>query len=464
MQSVKSRGGARGSLRRSAERETLSERGLVLVGVGGIIGAGFFLGAGLPIRTAGPAVLLAFLLGALVTSQVLGALTSIAVHHPDAGAYQSYPALYLGRFAGFLQGWTYYITSLLTIASESVAMAVFARLWLRGVPQLVLAFAFAAIIVAINAAGAKNFTRVETLMSAVKIAALAGFIVYAGLLLAGMARGAGGVGGVHPFAQGFWPTGFSGMMQSMLVVIFAYAGIGVFAAAAGEVRPPQRIDRAAWWTVILLAALYIGSIGLMLYLIPWRQVSTDKSPFVAALAASGSGGLAAVFNAIILVAAFSVMAGALFSANEVLCSLAEAGDAPRSLARRSQRGTPYRALWVSAAGIALSLLLSLVLPANLYNVLISASSFFTFLNWFLILWTFLAWRRRTEEDERFVSGLAWGQPVSTGVTMALLVVLTGYALFQRDQRLGFYAAVAVAAVLTAVYAAVLRRRGGTQTP
>ncbi|MCL6597975.1 MAG: amino acid permease [Alicyclobacillus macrosporangiidus] len=440
----------------------LNERGLVLLGVGGIIGAGFFLGSGLPIRTAGPAVLLAFLAGAWVTSQVLGALTSIAVHHPDAGGYQSYPALYLGRFAGFLQGWTYYITSILTIASESVAMAIFARLWLPGIPQVALAALFAAVIVVINAAGAKNFTRVETLMSAVKIAALAGFILYAiAVLVPQWIQSAAGAPGtaVHPFSHGFWPTGFSGMMQSMLVVIFAYAGIGVFSAGAAQVQPPQRIDGAALRTVVLLAMLYIGSIAMLLFLIPWQRVSTTQSPFVAALSASGTPGLAGALNATILVAAFSVMAGALFSANEVLCSLAEAGDAPGWLTRRSRGGIPYRALWVSAVGIGLSLLLSFWLPASLYNVLISASSFFTFLNWFLILWTFLAWRRHTEEDNRFTSRLAWGQPVSTVITMVLLLVLTAYALLQRDQRLGFYAAAAIAIALAAAYLLAFRIRG-----
>lgn len=84
----------------------MSIGGLTLIGIGGIIGAGFFLGCGLPIRTAGPAVLLAFLLGGVITAQVTGALTSIAVEHPVKGGFQMFPQMYLGSFAGYLQGRT----------------------------------------------------------------------------------------------------------------------------------------------------------------------------------------------------------------------------------------------------------------------------------------------------------------------------------------------------------------------
>ena len=448
---------------------SLSVRGLVLVGIGGIIGAGFFLGCGLPIRSAGPAVLLAFLLGGLITAQVSGALTSIAVNHPVQGGFQAFAEMYLGRFAGYLQGWTYYLASILTISSEAVAMAVFTKLWLPHVPTILLAGVFSFLIILINAFGVKSFERIESIMSALKIGVLVGFIVYALILvIAYLTHGTIWPGSWHQvFAEpgssrGWFPNGFSGFAQSMLVVIFAFAGIGVFASAAAEVKDPKGIDKAAIWTVLMLTVLYIASIALVLWFVSWNTVSTSQSPFVYALRVSGAGPFAAVLNGIILVAAFSVMTGSLFSANQVLQSLAHSGEAPKRVARETKRGTPMTALVVSTVAIAASLTISVLLPANVYSFLVSASSYFNFLNWFVMLLAFLAWRRKTTEDDHFVSRLAFGQPVSTYITMILLVGLGGYGLLQRDQRMGFYVSVVIGVALVIAYWFSIRRRHVSQ--
>lgn len=92
---------------------------LVLIGVGGIIGAGFFLGSGLPIQLAGPAVLVSLLIGAWVTAQVTGALTTLAANHPDVTSFQAFSERYLGAYVGYVQGWVYFVSSILAIASES---------------------------------------------------------------------------------------------------------------------------------------------------------------------------------------------------------------------------------------------------------------------------------------------------------------------------------------------------------
>lgn len=444
----------------------MSYRELIFIGLGGIIGGGFFLGSGLPIRMAGPAVLVAFLIGGLVMAQVIGALTSITQYHPVHGSFAVYSNTYLGRFAGFLQGWTYYLTGVLTIASEAVAMGIFTKLWIPVLPVGLAAAIYSAFIVILNAFGLKNFERVESLMSAVKIAALAGFIVYALVEVCSLwvfGHGLSDLSGVsHSFRGaspgGFMPTGFVGLMQSMLIVIFAYAGIGVFAMASAEVKSPQKIDRAALWIVIILMTLYIGSIGLMLFIQPWQQVNTATSPFVSALNKTGILWFGTIFNGVILVAAFSVMAGALYSANQILFSLGQTGEAPKFVTRVTKHGFEVGAFAVTAVCIALILGISLILPANVYNFLVSASSFFTFFNWFVILWTFLVWRKRALDSEKFTSILAFGQPASTVITMLVLLVLAGFALLQPDQRMGFYASLGICLAVTACYFLFGRRK------
>ncbi|WP_222429877.1 amino acid permease [Paenibacillus cremeus] len=438
----------------SSHSHSLSVGGLILIGIGGIIGAGFFLGCGLPIRTAGPGVLIAFMLGGLITAQVTGALTSIAVAHPVRGGFQVFPQMYLGSFAGYLQGWTYYLASILTISSEAVAMAIFTQLWLPRVPTLLLSGCYALLIIAINAFGVNSFKRIESVMSVVKIGAIVGFIVYAVLMLFadfGQSHGSG-LSFYHSGGKGsFLPHGWGGVLQSMLIVLFSYAGIGVFAAAAPETGRPRDIETAAIWTLSLLSCLYLVSITLLLWLVPWKSISTSESPFVMVFQANGLHWLSVVLNGIILIAAFSVMAGALYSANQIIVALGQNRQAPKQVATLSQTGTPWVSLLVSTVLIAIFLVCSTVLPANVYNFLISASSYLTILNYIFILWTFVKWRQKTTEDDQFISKLTFGQPVSTYVTMLALVGLGLFALAQQDQRMGFYVAVLLGLLLTVVY-------------
>lgn len=441
----------RGSAQAADTRRGLTPWTLTFIGIGGIIGAGFFLGVGLPIQTAGPSVVWTFLLAGLITSQVVGAVTSVAVDEGPGKTFQAYSAKYIRPFAGFLQGWVYYLSSIITIASESVAMAVFTRMWWPRMPVLWLAALFAAAVIILNLAGVRNFGRIESLMTVLKIAALAGFIVVAALWMFSprMTYPAAGV-----TAGGWFPHGVGGALQAMLVVIFAYAGIGVFATAAASGRDPKAVDQAALRTVLLVSALYILSVFLVLRVIPWSAASTSQSPFVQALAHMGLHTFAQLFNAVILVASFSVMAGAMYSASTILWGLAEAGWGPAWLMAGSPSAGSRRAIGVSAAAIAVVLALSLVLPANVYNVLVSTSGAFTFFNWCVMLWTFLRWRSR-RPDAR-LSRLAWGAPWTSRLTMVLLIVLAGMSLGQADQRLGTLAAACILVILAVAWRWVRR--------
>jgi len=249
----------------------------------------------------------------------------------------------------------------------------------------------------------------------------------------------------------------------MLIVVFAYAGIGVFATAASQVREPGTVARAAWITVVVLAGLYIASIGLILLVLPWRQVGLSGSPFVTALGRAGVPVLGDFLNAVVLVASFGVMAGSVFSAGRILDGLAEAGQAPRLVADAARGGDPRGAITVTTAGVSITIAVAYALPHNVYGFLISAAGFLTFLNWSLIIAAFLAWRRRRPERRRSISSLAFGQPVSSFLTLAAIVVLAGFALRQPDQRMGFYAFALLAVGVSAAYAVLpggRRRRPG----
>ncbi len=441
-------------------QKSLSTAGLVWIGLGGIIGAGFFLASGLPISEAGPGVIFAYLLGGLLMAQVGGALTSLSVSHPVRGSFRVYAQELLGPYMGFYLGWAFWVSSILAIGSETTAMAIFIRLWLPNVPVWLLTIIFSAIVIALNAFGVKNFGKIESLMSVVKVCALALFVVLGIMTFAGFVPATRPVGlGTLLGSGGFFPKGIAGWSESMLIVIFAYGGISVVALATSEVEDPKRsIPRAMVWVVLSLVFLYIASLVVVMSLLPWTAITVQESPFVAALQAVNLPVLPSIMNAIILVAAFSVMVGAFFAAMTMLVSLGEAREAPGFVTRKGRNGVFYGSLIVTGLGVLATVTVSYFLPAKVYAYLTSASAYFSFLNWGTILVSFLVWRKKSAGEERYESPLAFGAPWGTWISLGVIGVLFIYSLGVPDQRMGFYAALALTLLISAAYSFVAKNR------
>ncbi|MCY0902346.1 MAG: amino acid permease [Firmicutes bacterium] len=438
---------------------TLSLAGLIFVGVGGIIGAGYFLGIGLSIQQAGPGILVGFLIGAVIMSQVLGAITSLAVNHPVAGSFRAYAQEMFGPFLGYFQGWLYWLSSLLTVSSEAIAMAVFARVFVPHWPVWLLAFVFTAVVILLNAFGIRAFTKLESLLAGFKIAALVGFCAIV-LLVALSVIGGAGVHLEYLTARGgFLPHGLFGVLQSMLIVIFAYAGIGVVATAATELRHPADAGRAAIWVVLGLVVLYVGSLFALLITVPWWALGTSTSPFVYALSALHVRFVADLFNVIILIAAFSVMAGALFSALLILRNMAHVHEAPRVLGSRA-RGWSYVGLAVTSLVSLLAIGISYILPSQVYSYLISASSYFTFFNWVVILLAWRSWAQREVKAQRPFFRSAWlkGGPAAVWATVVAIVALAAFSLGDASQRMGAIAALLLSILVACGYPLARRSR------
>lgn len=430
-------------------RGRLNEYSLAGLGIGGMIGAGYFLGSGLAVREAGPSVILAFLIGGVMMMQVLGAMTSINVNRLQQGSFRVYVEKFLGHYAGFLIGWALFISSILAIGSEAIAMGVFAHFWLPKVPLPVLATVFMAVIIVMNAMNMEIFGHIESAMATVKVLALLAFILMGGWVLLSH----GEITDQHPFAShhAFFPNGISGLLQSMLIVIFSFSGISAIAMASTEVVKPRRqIPRAAGLMAFGSIGLYALSMLVLVMLTAWNMVSTHKSPFVHAFDVIGMDWAAAFFNIVILLAAFSVMAASYYTSVQLVLSLSEVKKGPGLFLKQSSRGF-YLYAWLAVAiGCLLVVGVSFLLPSSLYNYLISASSYFTFLNWILNLITFLIWRKKRSKNETYQSSLIWGIPGAYATIFAILI-LFGISLRVNDFRMGFYAAFCFVLIITLGY-------------
>lgn len=423
----------------SQPRPTLGAVGLTGLGIGGIVGAGFFLGSGIIIRQVGPAIVFTYVLGGVVLAQVMGAITSLAVNVPVRTSYQEYIHRYLGSFFGFLLGWAVFISSVLAIGSEATAMAVYSRTWVPSVPMGAFAVFYTLAIIALNLFGVSNLGKTEAAMSLVKSAVLVAFILVAGLVAIRI------LPHTHVFgiallnrSGGVFPRGVGAVFKGMLIVIFSYAGVTTVAMAASRTKDPKRtIPRAAVFTAVGVALLYVLSVSALVLLVRYTSFSPRQSPFVTALAQYHFVWFASIFNGVILIASFSVMAGTFYAAEWMLISIAAQKGAPKVFAR-SITGRPVPALAATAVMVLATVALAFVLPSSAYTDLTAASSYFSFTNWLLILLAFAVWHLRARRPDQAVSRLAFGAPYGAVVMAAAIVALGVYSVGVRSFRPGFY--------------------------
>lgn len=427
----------------------LSAYNLAGIGVGGIIGAGFFLGSSLAIHQAGPSVILAFLFGGLIMSQVLGAMTSISINRPVQGSFRVYAEQFLGRFTGYLLGWILFVSGIFTLGSEAIASGIFLRYWIPGIPSALISVIALGIVIGINRLGTKYFGYIESVMSVMKAAVIFIFIILGAYAI--ISKGI--IIKQNPFISfsSFFPNKLSGLLRSMLIVVFTYSGISTVAMAASEVkRPCLEIPKATIILTFGTVLLYVISMSIIVTTTYWGSINTNISPFVQSFNNMGYRWASALINGVLIIAAFSVMTGTFYSCVQMLVSLSKAHEAPEILKSSTVKGF-YKYSWITTASVSiLIVLMAFVLGTKLFNYLISSSSYFSFFNWVINLITYIIWLKKREKSEVYNSPLIKGR-LTAIITIIVIIALIIISLGVSDFRIGFYAAISVAFVVSLVY-------------
>src|SRR5215472_15360531 len=164
----------------------LTQRQLTMMAIGGAIGVGLFLGSGVTIRLAGPAVILSYLLGAGIALIMSYVLAEMAVVHPVAGAFGIYAEIYLNAWSGFAVRATYGLVQIIAIGAEVTAVAIYCGFWFPQTPQWLWVAMASAILVAINALQVGSFGEFEYWFAVIKVLAIVLFIAIGGMLIAGV--------------------------------------------------------------------------------------------------------------------------------------------------------------------------------------------------------------------------------------------------------------------------------------
>lgn len=428
---------------------------LSLIGIGSIIGAGFFLGTGLSIKTAGPAILVDYLFAAITAFFVFSALAEMTVRDPAPGSFRTYAKKAFGDSMGFVSGWMYWLSGVFIMSSEAVALATFTRYWFPHVPLWIFTIAYVAAAFGINLLGVKNFGKIESSFAMVKLSTLVIFVFFGILLLVHFISpqfiSLKGFGGFQPFV----PMGIRGVWSALIFAFFSFGGIEVIGIASSELKDRTEVPKAGIGMLIALVSVYLLSIFFILYMVSWTNINESKSPFVLALSIFHVPYIGSLFNLIIISAAFSTMVGALFSVTNIMVSLAEDGDAPKTLAAENNRGTAFKSLFLTGIALALSLILSFILPGQIYEYITTAAGVMMILNWTTILSSQVKLRKGKENIHTFKM---IGYPYTSYLGIVLILLGVSGGMFYATQRMGVLISLGLIGVIFLCYFLIVKKR------
>ncbi|WP_426219210.1 amino acid permease [Pseudomonas sp. DWRC2-2] len=382
----------------------LSARHIRFMALGSAIGTGLFYGSASAIQMAGPAVLLAYLIGGAAVFMVMRALGEMAVHNPVAGSFGQYASTYLGPMAGFILGWTYAFEMIIVCLADVTAFGIYMGFWFPDVARWVWVLGIVFLIGGLNLCNVKVFGEMEFWLSLLKVGAIVAMILGGfGIMLFGIHSAgetqASGLSNLWAHG-GFMPNGIGGLIASFAVVMFAFGGIEIIGITAGEAKDPQRVIPKAINAVPLRILLfYVLTLFVLMAIYPWPQIGSQGSPFVQIFSNLGIGSAATILNIVVISAAVSAINSDIFGAGRMMYGLAQQGQAPKGFAQLSKHGVPWMTVVVMGAALLGGVVLNYLIPENVFLLIASIATFATVWVWLMILFTQVAMRRSMTKEQ-----------------------------------------------------------------
>ena len=410
----------------------LKQRHLSMIALGGVIGAGLFVGSGAGIAAAGPSIVIAYAVSGLLVMLVMRMLGEMSAAYPSSGSFSAHAERAMGPWAGFTAGWSFWVLLCTAVGLEGIAAANIVTSWLPGTPQWAWVALFMLVFCGANLAAVKNFGEFEFWFAALKVGAISLFLVLGGLAIAGVLPGTDAPGTSN--LTDFVPHGGEGLVVGLLASVFAYGGLETVTIAAAESENPVKgvagAVRTAMWRIALF---YVGSMAVVVTLVPWDSkdiANPDKGPYVATLDHLGIPGAGQVMKVVVLVALLSAMNANIYGSSRIAYSLVERGQGPRALAKVSG-GVPRVAVLTSSVFGFVCVLLSYWRPDDVFPWLLNMIGAVILVVWIFIAVSQLLLRRRVEREapEKLVVRM-WAFPFLTWVALAGMAAI--FVLMARE--------------------------------
>ncbi|MER6672932.1 amino acid permease [Streptomyces sp. NPDC000983] len=436
----------------------LKNRHLSMIAIGGVIGAGLFVGSSSGIATAGPGILLSYALVGTLVVLVMRMLGEMSAANPTSGSFSAHADRALGSWAGFSIGWLYWFFWVVVLAVEATAGAVILEGWIPAVPQWAWALIVMVVLTATNLVSVGSYGEFEFWFAGIKVVAIGAFIVVGGLAVFGVLPGvdadSAGLGNLTDHG-GFLPNGPGAILTGVLLVVFSFMGSEIATLAAGESEDPQRAVTKSTNSIIWrIGVFYLGSIFVVVTLLPWdSEAIAEDGSYVAALDSLGIAHAGQIMNFIVLTSVLSCLNSGLYTASRMAFSLGQRGDAPKAFAKTTRRGVPVVAITASVVFGFVAVFFNYKFPDSVFLFLVNSSGAVALFVWLVICFSQLRMRKiiMRESPEKLVVRM-WLYPYLTWAAAGLIVFVLGYMLTdtEHDGRKTVLLSLLVAAVVLAI--------------
>ncbi|MFL4489872.1 amino acid permease [Streptomyces sp. VTCC 41912] len=439
-------------------RQGLKRRHMQLIALGGVIGAGLFVGSGVVVRSTGPAAVVSFLAAGGLTVLIMRMLAEMTVARPALGSFYAHVRETLGHRAGFAVGWLYWYFFVIVVAVEAVAGGRIIRLWLPGAPLWAVSLVLMALLTATNMVSARSYGEFEYWFSSIKVVAIVVFLFLGALYVCGLWPDSTGGLALLTAHGGFAPAGVGAVLAAVVPCVGFFTGAEIVTIAAAESVEPERAVADAIRSIVLrVVAFYVLSIFLVVAVVPWTSKAIEVSPYAAVLDRLAVPAAGTVMNAIVLVAVLSCLNSALYTSSRMLFALTRNGDAPRGFTKLSASGVPRRALLAGTSVGYLSVVAAWISPDVVFTFLINSYGAIALFVYLAIAVAQLRMRRALERDDPARLTLRmWGFPWLSRLTVALMALVIGAMAVLPDSRAQFWLSLLTLGVVLAAYE--IRRR------
>lgn len=404
-------------------------RQVQMIAIGGAIGTGLFLGAGARLQMAGPALALVYLVCGIFSFFILRAMGELVLHRPTSGSFVSYAREFLGEKASYVAGWMYFLNWATTGIVDITAVALYMHYWgtFGDVPQWVFALAALAIVATMNMIGVKWFAEMEFWFALIKVAAIAMFLIVGTIFLGTGKPLDGNTTGWHLITDngGIFPHGILPALVLVQGVVFAFAAIELVGTAAGETKEPEKVLPKAINSVIWRIALfYVGSIILLVCLLPWNAYQAGQSPFVTFFSKLGVPYIGTIMNIVVLTAALSSLNSGLYSTGRILRSLSMGGSAPKFMSKMNAQQVPYAGILVTVGIYVIGVVLNYYIPSQVFEIVLNIASLGILCSWATIVICQMRLRVAIKQGKaKEVSFKMPGAPFTSWLTLLFLAAV-----------------------------------------
>ena len=439
----------------------LKSRHLQMIAIGSAIGTGLFYGSAWSIKTAGPAIILMYLISAFAVYFIMRDLGEMTVAEPVSGAFVSYANRYIHRFVGFLTGWNGFIFLLATAAAELNALGHYIQFWLPGVPIWISAFVALGMLFLVNIISVRFYGETEFWFSMIKVAAIVAMILF-GLCMIFIGLGNDGVplglGNLYEHG-GFIPNGMTGVLLSVVMVAFSYGGTENLGMAAGEAEDVEKTMRhainATFWRLLIF---YVGAMFVLVTIFPWDAISGKSSPFVEIFSHMGIPAAASIMNVVVVAAVLSTLNGLIFFCSRSFYNMSVEGNAPAFLSKVNAGNVPAVAVKVVFCTMFASVILNYFMPEQVFQLFSSVTVFAVLCNWSCIIFSHLKFRKLHElkGDAQDISFRSPWYPYSDYVAIVFMLIVVACMAIMPETRMSLVICAIWVAVVYGVYRKIIK--------